>query len=168
MFSLTPVITCGVRLLSTNQQLSWELLSLQVEPVNKKKWNFTRTFNKPNQTNMTDESGIYQSCSSYFPSHGWPIGGLPQTKAKVMAAFDWLVLEVDVTAGSGCCHDWLSRTCVQWAQGASWSLNLCTLLEGDRRLRGGPEEVKTIRDVSQYWCCFDPFHGLKRILKHVA
>ena len=45
-----------------------------------------------------------------------------------MAAFDWLGLVVVGITGSGCCPDWLSKTCVQWALGASWSCSLCTLL----------------------------------------
>lgn len=48
-----------------------------------------------------------------------------------MAVSDCLIQEVDGKAGSGCCHGWLSRTCVQWARGASWSLDLRTLLKGD-------------------------------------
>lgn len=49
-----------------------------------------------------------------------------------MAASECLIQEVDGKAGSGCCHGWLSRTCFQRAQGASWSLNQCTLLKGDK------------------------------------
>lgn len=86
----------------------------------------------------------YHWCSSHYPSPGRPIEGLLQTKVKVMAAFDWLVLEVGVTAGSGCCHGWLSRTCVQWALGASWSCSLCTLLEGDKKVSEGQMGLYTI------------------------
>lgn len=49
-----------------------------------------------------------------------------------MLASDCLIQEVDGKAGSERCHGWLSTTCVRWARGASWSLNLCTLLKGDR------------------------------------
>lgn len=81
-----------------------------------------------NQNNMKNVLGYYQWCWSHRPSRDQPIEGLLQTKGKVMAAFDWLVLEVGGTAGTGCCRGWLSKTCVLWALGASWSCSLCTLL----------------------------------------
>lgn len=74
----------------------------------------------------------YRWCSSRFPIHGQQIEDLLQTRVMVMAVSDCLSREVDGKAGSGCCRGWLSRTCVQWAQGANWSLDLCTLLKGDR------------------------------------
>lgn len=54
-----------------------------------------------------------------------------------MAASGCLIQEVDGKAGSGCCRGWLSTTCVQWAPGASWSLNLCTLLKRFRESESG-------------------------------
>lgn len=74
---------------------------------------------------------LYRWCSSHFPIHDQQTEGLLPTTEKVMAVSDCLIQEVDGKAGSGCCHGWLSRTCVQWAQGASWSLDLRTLLKGD-------------------------------------
>lgn len=47
----------------------------------------------------------------------------------MLAAFDWQVLEEAGITEPGCCNDWLSKTCVQWALGASWSCSPCTLLE---------------------------------------
>lgn len=86
---------------------------------------------------MKNALGHYQWCSSHHPSPGRPIEVLLQTKAKVMAAFDSLVLEVGGTAVTGCCHGWLSRICVRWALGASWSCSLCTLLESNRKVDEG-------------------------------
>lgn len=85
-----------------------------------------------NLGHMKSLRSLYRCCWSHFPIHGQQIEGLLQTKEKVMAASECLVQEEDGRAGSGCCHGCLSRTCVQRAQGASWSLNLCTLLKGDR------------------------------------
>lgn len=49
-----------------------------------------------------------------------------------MAASESPIQEGDGKAGCGCCHGCLSTTCFQRAQGASWSLNHCTLLTGDK------------------------------------
>lgn len=159
---LSVLLTWGVRLLSSSQQLPLDPApSLHAEPAEKQKDSATNInailclfflVLKLSKTSDENPAKHYQahiwtldSCRPLLPSSGPAAAPPPCSRGRARPASDWLSQGVGVAAAS--CCGWSSTACsAQWALGASWACTPSTLLRrkrggGNNTRRGGKKEI---------------------------